>query len=144
MGFSNGKTASMQTLSAQRAECREQGAGLTPVAVCRSAARPSCSSSSIQTCLGISNPPACCGQGGRGWGGGGREGSVPWSMLTLCLCLSPGAEDVRGQADAAAAPGFPGLRAGLGRRLRHSGDPLRRGAGGHAAVRLRGQGLLLQ
>lgn len=58
--------------------------------------------------------------------------------------LSPGAEDVCGKTDAAAAAGFPGLCAGFGCGIWHSGDPLRWGAGGHAAVRLWGQGLLLQ
>lgn len=126
--------------AARRAERRELASpqrlsvAALPVLPCRSS-----SSSSIPTCLGIGSP-ACCGRGGTGRGVAERG----LSRGANAVALSPGAEDVRGQADAAAAPGFPGLRAGLGGRVRHGGDPLRRGAGGHAAVRLRGQGLLLQ
>lgn len=94
---------------------------------CRSAAAPS----------PLQQHPDMSGHRAGGW----QRGLCPGANA---VPLSPGAQDVRGQADAAAAPGFPGLCAGLGRRVRHDGDPLRRGAGGHAAVRLRGQGLLLQ
>lgn len=66
------------------------------------------------------------------------------SLPSNTLLLSPGAEDVCSQADAAATAGLPGLCIGFSCGVWHGRDPLWWGAGGHAAVRLRGQGLLLQ
>jgi len=126
---------------------RARGASLAPAASSALPVLP-CSTS---TSLGVKAPspqhpdmsghqtPGVLWAGGALPGGGGRVGS-----LLNAVPLSPGAEDVCGEADAAPAAGFPGLRAGFGCGVWHGGDPLWRGAGGHTAVRLRGQGLLLQ